>query len=222
MEQESQTLVARLVAGSAEPVAGRYLLLRPLPEAGERPQGWLAIDLERRGVVLLEGLPPDDPAAAPARVLELEVAAAAGPGRWTARWLAPEPEVAERSAKQKLPSAEEQALLARLDDADPDERAHAASLLGRRRCRGALDGLIAALADPHPDVRRYAADALGRIGDGRAVAPLAERLTDPDSWVRGWAAAALHRLGESPHRHGWQGPYTVVDDDGEERVFTEG
>ncbi|MBM4318804.1 MAG: HEAT repeat domain-containing protein, partial [Deltaproteobacteria bacterium] len=116
---------------------------------------------------------------------------------------------------------EERDLLARLGDADAEERAHAASLLGKRRCIAAFAPLVDALGDPHPDVRRYAADALERLGDRRAVAPLLKLLPDPDDWVRQWAAAALHRLGESPHRHGFSGPFTVHTEAGEELVVEE-
>lgn len=117
-------------------------------------------------------------------------------------------------------SRKEQRLLERLQDSDPEERAHAAFRLGKEICLAGLGPLIASLEDSDPDVRRYAADALGKIGDRRAIEPLAGRLWDEDTWVAQWAASALHQLGEKPGDHGYHGTYSVIDNGGEERFYS--
>ncbi|MFN7950362.1 MAG: HEAT repeat domain-containing protein [bacterium] len=86
-----------------------------------------------------------------------------------------------------------------LGDDDPDQRAAAASALGKLGSTAAfaVNALAAALNDVDPRVRRAAAWALGDIGHGasEAVPALTDRLADADARVRWRAVRALRAIG---------------------------
>lgn len=70
----------------------------------------------------------------------------------------------------------------------------AASLLGKLRCRKAVEPLIRALKDAYWLVRLHATKALGRIGDSIAIQSLIEMLDDDSISVRRRAVTALGQL----------------------------
>lgn len=94
-------------------------------------------------------------------------------------------------------SASEWAAL--LADEDPDQRAAAASALGKLGSTAAfaVAALAVVLDDSDPRVRRAAAWALGDIGHGasEAVPALTDRLSDADARVRWRAVRALRAIG---------------------------
>ncbi len=82
------------------------------------------------------------------------------------------------------------ALIAALDDPDPDVRACAVVGLAGLRAPEAVDALVARLSDPSAYVARLAADALARIGTP-AVPALIAALEKGDVAARAGAARAL-------------------------------
>jgi HEAT repeat protein len=127
--------------------------------------------------------------------------------------------LADTDAPEVLP-----ALLARLDDEDPEVRRSAlrgAARDGDARAREALEAMLAAadgergfaamalaeadawapaaalaaMEDADPGVRAAAARALGAAPTETALPPLLDALADPDERVRAQAARALGRLG---------------------------
>ncbi len=93
------------------------------------------------------------------------------------------------------------ALIASLEDADPNVRFHAVRSLGASPAGAAsVAPLGALLADEDPSVRKLAAYALGRTGAPAAVAHLRPRLDDPIEDVRWNAALALASLRDGSGR----------------------
>lgn len=82
------------------------------------------------------------------------------------------------------------ALIAALDDPDPDVRACAVVGLAGLRAPEAVNALVAHLSDPSAYVARLAADALAQIGDP-AVPALIDALQKGDVAARAGAARAL-------------------------------
>ena len=89
------------------------------------------------------------------------------------------------------------AIMAALQDPDPQLRRQAAQSLGELRSPRAFHVLVDALReDADVEVRKMGAAALGSLRDGRAYRPLVRILTDRDEdpRVRGVAAEALAAL----------------------------
>ena len=86
------------------------------------------------------------------------------------------------------------ALIAQLDDADPDLRLTAAQRLGIFRHRAAAPALAQRLGDKQREVRVAAAVALAACGTRDSVEPLLRALTDEDPIVAQAAAVALENL----------------------------
>ncbi len=111
--------------------------------------------------------------------------------------LASEASLAAARLRVSGKSASEWAAL--LADEDPDQRAAAASALGKLGSTAAFAvmALVVALDDADPRVRRAAAWALGDIGHGasEAVPALMDRLADADARVRWRAVRALRAIG---------------------------
>lgn len=84
-------------------------------------------------------------------------------------------------------------LIKGLKDKDPRDRQAAASVLGFRKDRRAVEPLIGALKDTDEGVRYYSAWALGEIKDRRAVEPLTAVLKDTN-YVRVQVARALEEI----------------------------
>ncbi|MHC4600368.1 MAG: HEAT repeat domain-containing protein, partial [Planctomycetota bacterium] len=87
-----------------------------------------------------------------------------------------------------------EALVGRLDDSDPEARAHAAFLLGFRGSEEQAGALLPLIEDPDERVRAAAVVSLGRIGSsalGREVEPL---LSNERPEVRAAAARVLGLL----------------------------
>jgi HEAT repeat protein len=74
-------------------------------------------------------------------------------------------------------------------------RAEAATVLGERREKGAVDALLEALSDSTLEVREEAAEALGFIGDPRAIPGLLALIRRERSGKPSKAASALANLG---------------------------
>jgi ribosomal protein L40E len=87
------------------------------------------------------------------------------------------------------------ALIAHLNDDDPDARFGAAQTLGRIGDPKAIPGLIAALRDADPAVRYWAAEALGQLRAEAAVDALGELLNDKHKGVRHHAAVIIQKIG---------------------------
>ena len=79
---------------------------------------------------------------------------------------------------------------------EEDQRARAASRMGRSRNPMALSRLVDALDDASPEVRRQAARGLGEARDPDAVAHLLDELQDEESDIRTEAAEALGKIGD--------------------------
>ena len=86
------------------------------------------------------------------------------------------------------------ALIAVLEDEDPDVRGAAAAALGMIGDRRGVEALIAALDDEEWPVRSAAAHALGTIGDEAAIGALSALLSDEEEGVRGAAASSLEDI----------------------------
>ena len=90
------------------------------------------------------------------------------------------------------------ALIAALDDEDPDVRARAAFALGSVQDTAAVPALLARLADPHPDVRADAAFALGQTSADGMGGPLLDRLAqEPEPDVQRELLVALGKRGDT-------------------------
>ncbi len=103
-----------------------------------------------------------------------------------------------REAPPEEPQQVRQALVALLDDPDPDVRRSAALSLGKLGLPDAAGPLVGALGDPDARVRRFSADSLGALGErvmDQAALPLAGRLRDTSDEVKQAAARALSAIG---------------------------
>ena len=96
-----------------------------------------------------------------------------------------------------------------LNDADPDTRVAALTVLGRVGASQVVNEISGKLSDPDARVRAAAAEALGRLADKQATAAVLGALDDPDRLVRMNAMAsvavldaqaAVHSLLESSRR----------------------
>jgi putative membrane-bound dehydrogenase-like protein len=88
------------------------------------------------------------------------------------------------------------ALVAALEDPEPDVRAQSARALGLRADWGAEEALRARMADSDAIVRLQANIALGRIGKPRATPGLLQALSEKDEFLRFSARVALRRIGD--------------------------
>ena len=79
---------------------------------------------------------------------------------------------------------------------EEDQRAKAASRMGRSRNPMALSRLVDALDDASPEVRRQAARGLGEAKSKEAVSHLLDELKDEESDIRTEAAEALGKIGD--------------------------
>ncbi|WP_460770657.1 HEAT repeat domain-containing protein [Mariniluteicoccus flavus] len=89
------------------------------------------------------------------------------------------------------------AVLARLDNADPGVRLQLAHVLSKLHDVRAVPPLVALLRDPDAEVVTKAAFALGRLGDERAIDRLAALLGQGDAGQRDTVASALGGFGEA-------------------------
>ncbi|HZO87596.1 MAG TPA: HEAT repeat domain-containing protein [Chthonomonadaceae bacterium] len=85
-------------------------------------------------------------------------------------------------------------LIQNLTTGDVVARREAATKLGKRGGREAVEALCQALQDGSWHVRRNAAQALGRLGDTAVLEPLCQALQDKSQGVRRAAATALGAL----------------------------
>ena len=95
-------------------------------------------------------------------------------------------------------AAAAEAILARLDDVDPEVRAQSAKLLGGVSPSWP-DRLIARLKDDSPRVRFFAAQSLGKLKHRNAAEPIFAMLRDnkdQDAHLRHAGVYALHRIGD--------------------------
>jgi HEAT repeat protein len=90
-----------------------------------------------------------------------------------------------------------EALIASLEEADPEVRWRALVALAWIGDTQAVEPLIHALADTRWEVRQNAAWALGQIGDKRAADGLHRAMRDDDEQVCVLAAYALARMNAS-------------------------
>ena len=90
-----------------------------------------------------------------------------------------------------------EALVTRLRDSDPTERARAALALGLTGAVRAEGDLTGALRDADPRVRRCAGLGLCYLGDARGEAEATRALGEAEIWERGVALVGLWRL-DSP------------------------
>lgn len=88
------------------------------------------------------------------------------------------------------------ALLAGLQDPDPEFKGYIIEILGEIGDKGSLNILAGVLRDEYPAVRAKAAAAISNIGGSEAVQALLAALTDTDLKVRNQAVLALRRLGD--------------------------
>ena len=79
---------------------------------------------------------------------------------------------------------------------EEDQRARAASRMGRSRNPMALSRLVDALDDASPEVRRQAARGLGEARAPEAVSHLLDELRNEESDIRTEAAEALGKIGD--------------------------
>jgi len=78
---------------------------------------------------------------------------------------------------------------------DPEARAIAINVLGKKVGKNALVELTKAADDPDPRVKRVALRWLGQLKDPEAYELCVKRMKDPDDGVRAAAATALARIG---------------------------
>lgn len=111
------------------------------------------------------------------------------------------------------------ALIALLDNADPDIRWNAERTLGKIRATAAIPRLVSLLNDPDDQVREHAAEALGDIGPEAAstVPALIASLKDKYVKVRRDAARSLGQIG-SGAQAAIPALQALVKDDSEEIV----
>lgn len=96
----------------------------------------------------------------------------------------------------EIPENALRALLAALQDPDPDLRAVAAEVLGYMANPAAINPLLERLQDENPKVREAVAGALGDIREAIAVPGLLVALHDPHPDVREASAWALGNIGD--------------------------
>ncbi|MHC4497664.1 MAG: HEAT repeat domain-containing protein [Planctomycetota bacterium] len=101
------------------------------------------------------------------------------------------------TAAELLAETDMQLLLQALKDKSELARRQAASTLGNKKYRPAVDFLIAALSDESPPVRRTAIWALGEIGGPQAIEALIAMLSDPEAEVRQNALEAIRQIHDS-------------------------
>jgi HEAT repeat protein len=115
----------------------------------------------------------------------------------------PNPAVRAAAVRELKRDGNEQLLIDRLRDEDPDVRLLAAQRLGREDASGAvLAALITALKDEHAGVRREAAWSLGKSGPN-AWPHLRDALRDEDPRGRAGAALALSNAYRHKEPHPW-------------------
>lgn len=86
------------------------------------------------------------------------------------------------------------AVVALLDDDDPDRRKFAADILGGMEREEAVRPLVVSLGDGDPNVRTAVAEALGQLGGSEARAALESLLSSNDVLLRVCALEGLSRL----------------------------
>ncbi|MHC4153345.1 MAG: HEAT repeat domain-containing protein [Planctomycetota bacterium] len=98
------------------------------------------------------------------------------------------------TAAELLAETDMQLLVRALKDKSELARQEAATTLGNKKYRPAVDSLIAALSDESPRVRRTAIRALGQIADPRAIEALIPMLNEPEATVRRDAVEAIRQI----------------------------
>ncbi len=96
------------------------------------------------------------------------------------------------------------ALLAQVEDGDPEVRAHVLRVLGEAKVTAAIPAARKALRAPEPRVRFFAAQALGRMGAEETAADLialARANDDQDAYLRHAVVTALVRIGNRAAVH---------------------
>ncbi|MHC4361397.1 MAG: HEAT repeat domain-containing protein [Planctomycetota bacterium] len=101
------------------------------------------------------------------------------------------------TAAELLAETDMQLLVRALEDKSEFARQEAATVLGNKKYRPAVDSLIAALSDESPRVRRTAIWALGQIRGPQAVEALIPMLNDPEAGVRRDALEAMRQIHDS-------------------------
>ena len=111
------------------------------------------------------------------------------------------------------------ALIALLDNPDPDIRWNAERTLGKIRATAAIPRLVALLNDPDDQVREHAAEALGDIGPEAAstVPALIAALKDKYMKVRRDSARSLGQMGPAA-KEALPALQAIAKDDPEETV----
>ncbi|MFZ5641193.1 MAG: HEAT repeat domain-containing protein [Bacillota bacterium] len=103
------------------------------------------------------------------------------------------------------------ALLAGLDDPDPEFKCYIIEILGETGNPESLSKLAGVLRDQNPVIRAKTAAAMGNIGSSGAVQALLGALLDTDKNVRNQAVLALRRIGSPAAVAGLAGVTTDPD-----------